>query len=154
MDVKSSLSGIIIVMAQVKNFSESLEKDLQRLHVEMNVQRKEGAPASAMERTVVKQSLERLAESVPMPHPAQTTAQPSVITAQSTGTSPLPSYLAKGDQPEQIKQEVSRLVNLVFSDSISTAIAESKRHSPFVQDAFHDALVDKLMPELKRRGMI
>ncbi len=141
-------------MVQVKNFSQSLEKDLQRLHVEIGVARKENVPAPQMERAVVKQSLERIAETVPAPHPSQAPAQSSPITVQATGTSPLPGYLAKGDQPEQIKQEVNRLVSLVFSDSISTAIAESKRHSPFVQDAFHDALVDKLMPELKRRGMI
>lgn len=153
-DVKSSVSGIIEIMMQVKNFSESLEKDLQRLHVEMGASRKEGAPASQMEHTLVKQSLERMAESIPMPHPSQAPARAPAITVQATGTSPLPGYLAKGDQPEQIKQEVNRLVGLVFSDSISTAIAESKRHSPFVQDAFHDALVDKLLPELKKRGMI
>lgn len=141
-------------MVQVKNFSESLEKDLQRLHVELGAARAEGALAPQAERAVVKQSLERMAETIPMPQPSQTPAQALPITVQTQGASPLPGYLAKGDQPEQIKQEVNRLVSLVFSESISTAIAESKRHSPFVQDAFHDALIDKLIPELKRRGMI
>lgn len=141
-------------MVQVKNFSESLEKDLQRLHVELGAAHAEGALAPQAERAVVKQSLERMAETIPMPQPSQTPAQALPITVQTQGASPLPGYLAKGDQPEQIKQEVNRLVSLVFSESISTAIAESKRHSPFVQDAFHDALIDKLIPELKRRGMI
>ena len=37
---------------------------------------------------------------------------------------------------------------------IEKAAAEAKKSNPYVLDAFHDALVEKLYPELQRRGVL
>ena len=55
--------------------------------------------------------------------------------------------------PESIK-EVNRLIELVSEKGVKGAIAQAKNSNPFVLDAFHDALVDKLYEELKSRGLI
>jgi len=49
---------------------------------------------------------------------------------------------------------VARLVDIVFAKGLAAGVREAKRQPPFVEDAFHDALVDKLLPELKKRGII
>ena len=68
-------------------------------------------------------------------------------------SSVLPKYLETSPEP-QVELEVEKLIDMVFHDGIERALKESKRHAPFVQDAFHDSLVDRLLPELKKRGVI
>lgn len=51
-------------------------------------------------------------------------------------------------------EEINRLVNLISSKGINQAIAEARKLDPFLLDAFHDALVDKLYEELASRGLV
>ena len=141
-------------MVHVKNFSEELERDLQRLNIEVDIHKQETGNELLTSRELVKKSLERIAEKVPESIPVSKEPLPVITVMPSAPVGTLPNYLDKGEYTEELKQEVSDLVSLVFSSSIETAIKESKHHSPFVQDAFHDALVDKLMPELQKRGIV
>ncbi|MFA6365399.1 MAG: hypothetical protein WCW78_03285 [Candidatus Paceibacterota bacterium] len=134
---------------QIKNFSESLEKDLSRLNAEITTQRNSPEVAKMPEREIVKRSVEAYAEKAIPVAPASTTP-----TTSSQSQAALPTYLQGGDASEKIKREVTRLVEVVFADGIHAAVKEARKHSPFVQDAFHDALVDKLMPELQKRGIV
>ena len=52
------------------------------------------------------------------------------------------------------KNKIEQLINLAFSKGLEMAVAEAKKSVPFVEDAFHDALTDKLLLELKRRGIL
>jgi len=54
----------------------------------------------------------------------------------------------------EMASEVNRLIELVPTKGLMAAIAEARNAEPFVLDAFHDALVDKLYDELKSRGII
>lgn len=54
---------------------------------------------------------------------------------------------------EQV-ETVNHLVGLIASKGIKNAIAEAKKLDPFLLDAFHDALVDKLYDELANRGLV
>lgn len=49
---------------------------------------------------------------------------------------------------------VNHLVSLIPEKGIKQAIAEAKKLNPFLLDAFHDALVDKLYEELTSRGLV
>ena len=133
-------------MAVIKNFHEKLEQDLARVTAEV-ARRRENAPETPP-REVVKQSLAAIAP--PLPHPSEEKGSGPPLSA--AGSSHLPSYLS-AESPE-VKAEVERLVTLAFQEGITSAVAEAVKHSPFVLDALHDALVDKLMPELERRGII
>lgn len=64
----------------------------------------------------------------------------------------LPNYM-KGSS-EADKSTVQALVNLAYQKGLEVAIGEAKKLGPFILDAFHDALTDKLYGELKIRGLI
>ena len=65
----------------------------------------------------------------------------------------LPDYMENATDQE--KQEIEELVNLSLTGGIKKAIQKAKQsHNPFVIDAFHDAIVDKLYDELVKKGVI
>ena len=49
---------------------------------------------------------------------------------------------------------INQLVSLIPTKGIKYAVAEAKKLEPFLVDAFHDALVDKLYDELANRGLV
>lgn len=131
-------------MAVVKNFHEKLERDLERLTAEV-ARRKETAK-EAPPREIVKQSLMVFApvpaDPLPPPHAPE----------EHASLSRLPAYLER-ESPE-VKKEVETLVARAFEHGIEAALREAMKRSPFLFDALHDALVDKLLPELEKRGII
>ncbi|HEY4506424.1 MAG TPA: hypothetical protein VJJ24_03195 [Candidatus Paceibacterota bacterium] len=84
----------------------------------------------------------------PAPQPNPAVPPPS----GGTTASGQKSYL--DDLSPESATEVNRLIELVPTKGLMAAIAEAKNSDPFVLDAFHDALVDKLYDELKSRGLI
>ncbi len=128
-------------MVQIRNFQESLENDLTRLSAEIKERSAALVKERLPERELVKQSLQTVIAQTPLP-PSEKT----------TGNQILPNYLQASDP--QVKLEVEKLVDLVFRENLAKAVREAKRHPPFVEDAFHEALVDRLLPELKKRGVL
>ena len=49
---------------------------------------------------------------------------------------------------------LNSLIAIVPTDGIGKAISMAATHGPFILDAFHDALVDKLYTELQARGVV
>ena len=68
-------------------------------------------------------------------------------TASITG-----SYLDYLD--DQTAEVINNLVAQIGTKGITAVINEVSAKEPFVVDAFHDALVDKLYDELKTRGLV
>jgi len=66
--------------------------------------------------------------------------------------SPLPRYVQ--DAPDEERLEIEYLLDMAFHKGIVEATREAKKTSPFVLDAFHDALAGRLYPELKKRGIV
>lgn len=64
----------------------------------------------------------------------------------------IPDYAASAS-PET-KQEIEHLLDVASRDGIAHADTLARKSSAFVLDAFHDAVVGRLYPELKRRGKI
>jgi hypothetical protein len=64
----------------------------------------------------------------------------------------LPPYAESA--PEEVRQEVERLLQVAVSDGLTKAIRQARSRSPFILDAFHDALVDNLYPLFKERGLV
>ncbi|MEK7089418.1 MAG: hypothetical protein AAB920_01215 [Patescibacteria group bacterium] len=144
-------------MVEVKNFSESLDTHLERLGAHINVERERPSSELSSPREIVKNSLKNYAEDLTQIRNVSVAEAQAGLVSQATPASDmsgsLPNYLFNSDISEGIKQEVKALVDFVFSDNLESAIKESRKRSAFVQDAFHDALVDKLMPELVKRGI-
>lgn len=138
-------------MVQVKNFSENLEKNLARLGHEVSRHLESPENKHANEREIVKQSLQSL---VSEEKPSLGTESPAPSApAPAPADDFIPNYLS-GNPDEGIKKSVKYLLQVAAEGDISKAVREAKKYPPFIEDAFHDALVDKFLPELKKRGII
>lgn len=134
-------------MVKVRNFDEKLERSFEKLGRQIEEERKLPEARELPEREIVKRSLKSL---TPPPVAQQ---EEKVQKMPPREGSALPDYLQEGGD-EKVKKEVEGLVGLVFDKGLEEALEEAGKHPAFVEDAFHDALVDKLLPELKRKGII
>ncbi|MEK7086712.1 MAG: hypothetical protein AAB935_00440 [Patescibacteria group bacterium] len=134
---------------QVKNFNERLEAGLVKIGEEVRKQIEQPEAKILPEREVLKQSIQSVAAQIPRASAATEAAK-----NESDKRTVLPDYLHSGDANKAAVAEVERLVGIAFSESLLSALAEAKKRPPFVEDAFHDALTDKLLPELQKRGIL
>ncbi|MDO8466712.1 MAG: hypothetical protein Q7S83_01070 [bacterium] len=77
---------------------------------------------------------------------------PQPATPAPSANSPLPEYMQS--EPADVKLKVEKLLDLAWHKGIQHAAKEAAISGPLVLDAFHDALIDKLYPELKKRGLL
>jgi len=138
---------------QIQNFHEALERDLARLTAEIKVEQERSVGRELTEKEIVKRSIQSFAAAVPAATPSPGSVQ-SQSSDEKENVNLLPAYLKDKTDNRYVKLEIEKLIDIVFHENLEKAIAESKRHPAFVQDAFHDSLVDKLLPELKKRGAI
>lgn len=122
-----------------------LEEDIARLSREMSEKRVEmGNMEKVQEREIVKESLRTMSSGV---SPAsQTARQPAAE------NNLFPAYLQSA--PNDTKLSVERLLDLSLHKGIEAALREAKKGDPYILDAFHDALVERLYPELQKRGLV
>jgi hypothetical protein len=84
---------------------------------------------------------------------AAPSAAPAPAASASQSDDLLPSY-AK-EIPDGVKIQVEHLVTLTFEKGIVAGIARARAlNDPFVMDAFHDALSEKLAAALKTRKLL
>lgn len=121
-----------------------IEADIKRLSQEITEKRNMVNYKEVPEKELVKQTLEPLIK-----QPYIQSEQQLAQSRKQTKKTFLPDYLKSS--PEEIKIQVEKLVDLVFHQGISKTIKEAQKAGPFVLDAFHDALTDKLYDELKKR---
>ena len=129
-----------------QNFEHSaLERDIERLSKEIAEKRNLPEYKGVPERELVKQALQPIIRK-DFTQTAQSAAQP---TAEKSF---LPDYLK--DLSAETKLQVEQLIDLTFHQGIKKVVARARRANPFILDAFHDALTDKLYEELKSRNLI
>lgn len=57
--------------------------------------------------------------------------------------------------PKKLDKNVARLVQVAFQEGILVALERvRKTHNPHLIDAFHDALTDRFMHDLRERGLL
>ncbi len=134
-------------MVRVQHFNESLEKTFKNLGVEIERQKNNPETAERSEHEMVKNAI----QSVVKTSTPQT--DENTIPSEEKKESDLPTYLSAKDNPD-VAREVEALVSVAFEKGIVEAVSKAKKHSPFIEDALHDALADKVLPELKKRGML
>ena len=138
-------------MVNIENFDEKLEQDLQRVGAKVE-QIKEGLESEKFEKKeVVKQSVRKLADEDIQ---KETEKISSAKVSEDEKERYFPDYVEEKDVDEQTKQIIEALLQLTVDKGILTALRQSKKYSPFIQDVFHDALADKLIPELEKRGIL
>ena len=124
-----------------------LERDIEILSKEIAEKRNLSEYKELPEKELVKQVLQSLIK-----EPAVQSIVPSLQPTESAEKNFLPGYLK--DFPAETKLQVEQLIDLTFHQGIEKVVARAKRASPFILDAFHDALADKLYEELKNRKLI
>ena len=123
-----------------------IEKDIERLSKEIAEKKNLPEYKEVPERELIKQTLQ------PLVRQATSDKQQVTKKEEETKETVLPDYLK--DSPPEIKLRVEKLVDLVFHQGIEKTIKEANQAGPFILDAFHDALIDKLYDELKKRNLI
>ncbi len=142
-------------MAEInpQNFEHGvLEADIKRLSEEISEKRNLFEYKNLPERELIKKSLEPMIKQLPANRqPAANNL--ATNNQQSTADGQiLPDYLK--DFPTETKLQVEQLIDLTFHQGIEKVINRALRASPFILDAFHDALTDKFHEELKKRKLI
>lgn len=112
---------------------------MERLAAEVQRHRELPENKALTEHELVKKSIQSISP-----------AQLAENAKQASG--PLPAYATSA--PAESKLEIEHLIDVAFHDGLDKANAEAAKSSPFVMDAFHDALAAKLYPELQKRGLL
>lgn len=135
-----------MIEAEIAELSKKIEEKRRQL---------EGKSGIVEERELVKSAIvEHVGENTTPPLPVTSTAstQSSQSKAVAFDPSSGKSYLDYLD--EDSRNRVTELVGIVFEKGISAGFKEALHDEPFVIDAFHDVLTDKVLNELKKRGLI
>jgi hypothetical protein len=129
------------------DFEQAIEADMERLATEVKLHKESPEMQAASGHELIKKSLQTMAHST-----SSGQAQDEPLAIGNVIHNPLPNYAQ--DAPAETKLEREYLLGKAFREGIMRASNEAARSSPFVLDAFHDALAGKLYPELKRRGIL
>lgn len=121
--------------------AEAFEKDIERLSREV----KEIVKSPEWESRSAKEAVQQVLR--PLVY-----AQGKKDEKGAAAETGLPAYVQEA--PENVKIKIEHLLSLVFKHGLEKAAAKARQDSPFVLDAFHDALVDKFYEELKKRQII
>ena len=125
---------------------KALETDIERLRTEVHEIQGQPEARELSEKEVLRAAIDRMApEGNERYHPGTSPAVPQ------DDTSLLPGYAVQA--PADIKLEVENLLDEAFHGGLVDAIKKARKSSPFVLDAFHDALTGKLYEEFKERGL-
>ncbi|MDO8557462.1 MAG: hypothetical protein Q7R98_03290 [Candidatus Jorgensenbacteria bacterium] len=130
-------------MAEI-NFNEAFEKHLGEIGAEVERQKENPEARGLEEREIIRRAVESVSR------PQEEGTQNNV----PVGTGNLPSYLAAKKSDVAAQEEVNHLISVAFQKGIIEAESEAVKRPAFVLDAFHDALIDHIIPELKKRGMM
>ncbi|MFA5001104.1 MAG: hypothetical protein WC531_02655 [Candidatus Paceibacterota bacterium] len=129
--------------------------DLQKM-IEAKRDELEKSGGIVEEKDLVRQSVREMFLDSTEPKAGQTpTPTPLYSSSASTAAQAVlasDSYLDHLD--DQTTEVINGLVAQIGTKGITSVINEVVGREPFVVDAFHDALVDKLYDELKERGLV
>lgn len=130
-----------------QNLEKILEQEIENLAKEIAEKRNLPEYKGLSEKELLKQTLHPLVKQ-PSIQSSEPTTQPTAPAEEAI----IPDYLK--NSPPEIKLQVEKLIDSVFHQGIEKTIKEANRAGPFILDAFHDALTDKLYDELKKRNLI
>lgn len=137
-------------MVKVQDFSaEGFEKNIQHAGERVRAYKENPSFREAPEREVVKKSFQ-LGASPPLPPGVSQVAQDQDVQDSSSF---LPDYFLGGDA-DGMREAVLRLAEIALHGDLEKSLKDARKLSPYLEDAFHDALVDKLVPEMQRRGLL
>ncbi|MDO8470210.1 MAG: hypothetical protein Q7S84_04340 [bacterium] len=151
-------------MDAIPQSPESFAAHVERVAAALETQAGRSGEMGAISRDAVREAIrsiaEQEAEMTDDRQPTTDNAPPSVVTpVPPTGPTTqtlevLPEYLrAEGADPA-VQHAVESLVTEAFQHGLMHALKLAKSRPPLIEDAFHDALVDIVLPLLKERHRV
>lgn len=125
----------------------ALEADIERLSEDIKEKKASPEHQNSSEKELIKQSLYPVIQKN-----YSASAFPTVPQDDKIEDNTLPNYLK--DSPEEVKLNVEKLIDMTLKEGVEKAAREAGKYGPFIVDAYHDAVTDKLYEELVRRKMI
>ncbi len=122
----------------------AIEADIARLAAEV----KEKSAGEGLHKEVLRQVVQPVVYGTQ----GRSDAQGAASNVGAGSSSYLPNYVNQA--PEEVRLTVETLLDTAFKSGISEAANKARAAGPFVLDAFHDALVDKLYAEMKLRKLL
>ena len=120
------------------------ESDLERLAREVKEVQKQPEFKNATPKEVIKQSLKSFSGNIATSTDDKSTPPDDAAL--------LPNYMQSENKVTQ--QELEGLVEISIRDGFEAGISKAREHGSFMVDAIHDALAEKVYPELKKRGIL
>jgi hypothetical protein len=118
----------------------AFEVDVDKLAVEVKNYQEKNEVKNLDSREVIKKTVQ------------QVTGTTSDDAGSKKDDNVLPDYADQASA--SVKLEVETLIQKALEHGIYSALGEAKNSSPFVLDAFHDALTGKLYDEFNKRGLL
>ena len=143
-------------MVKVQDFTAgNFEQNVQRLGERVEEYKEAtGAHPETPEREIVKEALKYEPQPISPGVPAlEEEALRQAQGGHNEVPSLLPDYFEGGDE-NGMREAVERLAETALHGDLKHSLMEARKLSPYLEDAFHDALVDKVFPEMKKRGLI
>lgn len=123
-------------------------KDVEKVGKEVAEKKEALETKHYSEKDLIKQHVGQMVYPQAKPAPQQVQKAPATQDEDKF----LPDYLKEAD-PE-IKRQVERLLEITIRNGLEQGIKEAQKMPPFILDAYHDALIDKLHDELVKRKII
>ncbi len=121
----------------------AIERDIQELTFEVNERK---LKSSESEREILRSAVGQKVYPAVQPQPQASNGTAGIP------SNVLPDYL-KSEAPA-LRLAVEQLIDVAIHKGIAVAARRAAKAPPFMLDAFHDALTDKLYDEFKRRNII
>ena len=142
------------IEAEILELSQKIAEKRKQLEANSGII-EERSLDTTQDRELIKSVLgEKINNSAPKPAVVTTTTASTVVKPTTAGAT-VPagkSYLDYLD--EQSRAIVESLVEEVFTKGLEKTLKDLTIQEPFIIDAFHDVLTDKIHDELKKRGII
>lgn len=138
-----------------ENFHKSLENDIEDLQEEIEKVKTSDDSEKFEKKEIIKKSFGSLAsKKVSQKKVDFKKKKTKKQIKKSSRSDLLPSYMDKEDVDPEVRLAIEKLMDIVFHKGILAALKESKKYSPFIQDSFHDALAEKLVPLLEDKEIL
>ena len=134
-----------VIEAEIADLSKRIQEKRKILEEQNGIIEEKDLVRSAVAEGISKSPIQQSASS-------SQTAQKISATVASSGKKADVSYLDTLD--EESGAEVNRLIDVAFTKGIAVAFSEVSKDEPYIMDAFHDVLVDRLYEDLKSKGIV
>lgn len=129
-----------------------LETDIEKISAEIAEKKKLLEHKDVSERELIKQSIKA---SVQVKQQLTTDKDKNEDKNTNFAKNFLPDYFKDvKNLPPETKSQIELLIDLTLHQGIDKTVHRAQRFNPFIIDAFHDILTDKLHEELKKRNLL